>query len=110
MDEIRRGVFPYLSYVPLARAIGTRRALELCISGRVFTVPEAMAWGLVHHTAPTFEFDDRAFAIAEQLADAGAAVTAGIGFSRIASIDPSASRGLAIEHSVKTLGTLNIST
>jgi methylglutaconyl-CoA hydratase len=110
MDEIRRGAFPYLSYVPLARAIGTRRALELCISGRVFTVPDAIAWGLIQHTAPAFEFDDRAFAIAEQLAGAGAAVEAGIEFARRIRADDPATRGLAIEHSVQTLGTLNIST
>lgn len=81
MADIRGGVFPYIAFGPLARSIGHRRAAELCLTGRVFSVPEALSWGLVHHAAPAFEFDDRAFAIAEQIAAAGEAA-AGLRFVR----------------------------
>lgn len=64
----REGVFPQLSYGVLARAIGERRALELALTGRIFTAPEALAYGLVHQIAPPFEFLDRAEAIANALA------------------------------------------
>jgi enoyl-CoA hydratase/carnithine racemase len=54
----------------VARAIGHRRALELSLSGRVFSTPDALAWGLVHHVAPAFELDDRATEVAMGLASA----------------------------------------
>ncbi len=53
-----------------AVAIGDRRARELSLTGRVFTAPEALAWGLVHAITPPFELDDRASAIATALANA----------------------------------------
>ncbi len=54
----------------VAAAIGDRRARELALTGRVFTAPDALAWGLVHAVAPAFELDDRASAIATALANA----------------------------------------
>jgi len=54
----------------VAAAIGERRTRELSLTGRVFTAPEALAWGLVHALTPPFELDDRASAIATALANA----------------------------------------
>jgi enoyl-CoA hydratase/carnithine racemase len=54
----------------VALAIGQRRALELSLSGRVFSTPDALAWGLVHHVAPAFELDDRATEVAVGIANA----------------------------------------
>jgi enoyl-CoA hydratase/carnithine racemase len=62
----------------VAAAIGDRRARELSLTGRVFTAPEALAWGLVHAVAPPFELDDRASAIATALANADPAAVAAI--------------------------------
>jgi len=64
-------------------AIGGRRARELALTGRVFTAPDALAWGLVHAVTPPFELDDRASAIAKALAHADSgAVAAILGFHR----------------------------
>jgi enoyl-CoA hydratase/carnithine racemase len=62
----------------VAAAIGDRRARELSLTGRVFTAPEALAWGLVHGVAPPFELDDRASAIATALANADPGVVRSI--------------------------------
>jgi enoyl-CoA hydratase/carnithine racemase len=68
----------------VASAIGVRRARELSLTGRVFTAPEALAWGLVHALAPSFELDDRASAIAAALANADAgAISAILAFYKL---------------------------
>ena len=54
----------------VARAVGERRARELALTGRIFTTPEALQWGLVHATAPAIELDDRVFAVAQGVAAA----------------------------------------
>jgi enoyl-CoA hydratase/carnithine racemase len=68
--DIREGKSSPLIIRALACAIGARRALELALSGRVFSIPEALAWGLVHHVAPAFELDDRAMEVAGGIAHA----------------------------------------
>jgi enoyl-CoA hydratase/carnithine racemase len=57
----------------VSAAIGERRARELTLTGRIFTTPEALAWGLVHAITPAFELEDRVIAIATALANADAA-------------------------------------
>ncbi len=70
LTEIREGRSHPGLLDSLARAVGLRRAKELALTGRVFSTPEAMAWGLVHSVAPAFELDDRATATATALSNA----------------------------------------
>jgi len=68
LTGIRLGMWPFLVFQAMERAVGGRRALELALTGRVFGVPEALGWGLVSQVAPAFELDDRAAGLAAHLA------------------------------------------
>lgn len=70
LTDIREGRSSGAIVRAIAHAIGMRRAVELSLSGRVFSTPEALAWGLVHHVAPAFELDDRAMEVAGGIANA----------------------------------------
>lgn len=58
----------------VAQVLGLRRSRELALTGRIFTTPDALNWGLIHAAVPAFELDDRASAIAQGIsrADPGA--------------------------------------
>ena len=71
LTEIREGRAHIGLLQAVARAIGMRRTTELALTGRVFSTPEALSWGLVHAVAPAFELDDRATATATALANSG---------------------------------------
>jgi len=78
LTDIRQGHCHAGILNSVADAIGDRRARELALTGRVFTAPEALAWGLVHAVTPPFELDDRASAIATALANADPGAVAAI--------------------------------
>lgn len=83
LTEIRIGMWPFVIFRAVAAAVGERRAVELSLTGRIFSMPEALQWGLVHEAAPAFELDDRATAIATQLSESSAeAITGGLEFVR----------------------------
>jgi enoyl-CoA hydratase/carnithine racemase len=79
LTEIRIGMWPFVIFRSMANAIGERRATELALSGRIFTLPEAIQWGLVSEAVQPIELDDRATAIAMHLASASPqAIRAGL--------------------------------
>jgi enoyl-CoA hydratase len=78
LTDIREGHYHPGILAAVAAAIGERRARELSLTGRVFTAPDALAWGLVHAVTPPFELDDRASAIATALANADPGAVAAI--------------------------------
>jgi enoyl-CoA hydratase/carnithine racemase len=69
LTAIREGKWNESIFKAVAAAVGDRRALELALTSRVFSTPEALAWGLVHHVAPAFELEDRATEIATALSN-----------------------------------------
>ncbi len=68
LTEIRLGMWPFVVFRAVARAIGERRALELSLTGRIVGTQEALAWGLAHEVAHAFEIEERASEIAAQVA------------------------------------------
>lgn len=73
LTDLREGHCDARLLAAVARAVGERRTRELALTARVFTVPDALAWGLVHAVMPPFELEDRATAVARGLAAADAA-------------------------------------
>ncbi len=78
ISEVRIGMWPYVITRAVNAAMGERRALELTLTARLFGTTEALQYGLIQHVTPAFELDDRATAIASQLADSSAE-TIGLG-------------------------------
>jgi enoyl-CoA hydratase/carnithine racemase len=70
LTEIRSGIWPFLVYRSVEAAIGPRRTLELSLTGRLFSTHDALAFGLIHQVAHAFEVEDRAGAIARDIAKA----------------------------------------
>jgi enoyl-CoA hydratase/carnithine racemase len=69
LTEIRIGMWPFVIYRSVVQAVGERRTLELSLTGKIFHVPEAIQYGLIHEAAQPIELDDRATAIATHVAE-----------------------------------------
>ncbi len=81
LTEIRVGLWPFLVFRSVAMALGERRALELSLTARIFSVREALDWGLVHHVAPSADLAATAAKVASNLAASSAeAVRLGLHF------------------------------
>jgi 2-(1,2-epoxy-1,2-dihydrophenyl)acetyl-CoA isomerase len=52
----------------LARVVGLRRAMDLVLTNRILTAPEAEAWGLVNRVVPDEELSDAAEELARTIA------------------------------------------
>jgi len=72
LTDLRAGYCDARVLKAVAGALGERRTRELALTGRIFTVPDALAWGLVHAVMPAFELEDRAASVAQGLAGANA--------------------------------------
>ena len=72
LTEIREGQWRDPVFCAVAAAVGPRRALELSLTGRVFSAADALAWGLVHYIAAGHELDDRTTEIAVAVANSSA--------------------------------------
>ena len=85
LTEIRLAMWPFVIFRSIKAAVGERRAVELSLTGRIFNTPEAMQWGFIHEVAPAVELDDRATAIATQLAESSTqAIATGLEFVHVA--------------------------
>ncbi|MBF7082267.1 enoyl-CoA hydratase/isomerase family protein [Desulfallas sp. Bu1-1] len=67
--EIRVGIFPFVIFPLLARAVGPRRALEMALTGRSLDAAEAEATGLVHRVFAEADFQRKTLELATELAE-----------------------------------------
>jgi enoyl-CoA hydratase/carnithine racemase len=72
------GLFCSTPMVPLVRAIGRKRALEMLLTGDPISAATAADWGLVNRVVPPAELDAAIAALAERITRSSAAVV-GIG-------------------------------
>jgi enoyl-CoA hydratase/carnithine racemase len=75
---VKIGLFCSTPMVPLSRAIGRKRALEMLLTGDLVDAPTALDWGLVNRVAPAEELDDAVTELVEKIA-ASSPLTVGIG-------------------------------
>ena len=67
MPEIKLGWPPGYGVAQLTALIGKARALELCMMGSIISSQQALAWGLIHESAPLNSLMDRCRAVADTL-------------------------------------------
>src|SRR5262249_10129827 len=70
------GLFCSTPMVPVARAIGSKRALELLFTGESIGARTALEWGLVNKVVSGDRLDEEVDALARRIADASPAVVA----------------------------------
>jgi enoyl-CoA hydratase/carnithine racemase len=70
------GLFCSTPMVPLSRAIGRKRALEMLFTGEMIDAATAAEWGLVNRVVPETELTDAVNELARQIAKASPAVVA----------------------------------
>ena len=61
------GLFCSTPMVPIYRAVGTKRALEMLLTGDMIDAATALDWGLVNRVVPATELDDAVAALASRL-------------------------------------------
>jgi enoyl-CoA hydratase/carnithine racemase len=75
---VKIGLFCSTPMVPLSRAIGRKRALEMLLTGWPIDAATALDWGLVNRVVPAEELDDEVAIIVDAIARSSP-LTVGIG-------------------------------
>jgi enoyl-CoA hydratase/carnithine racemase len=65
---VKIGLFCSTPMVPLSRAIGRKRALEMLLTGDPISATTALEWGLVNRVVPAKELDDAIAELVEKIA------------------------------------------
>jgi enoyl-CoA hydratase/carnithine racemase len=66
-NGIRNGIFCYTPMVPVSRAIGRKRALEMVLTGQFIDAETAERWGLVNRVVPPDQLDAAVMEMANQI-------------------------------------------
>jgi enoyl-CoA hydratase/carnithine racemase len=75
---VKIGLFCSTPMVPLSRAIGRKRALEMLLTGTAIDAPTALDWGLVNRVVPAGALDDAIGELVGAIAKSSS-LTVGIG-------------------------------
>jgi len=75
---VKIGLFCSTPMVPLSRAVGRKRALEMLLTGETIDASTALDWGLVNRVVPPAELDGAVAELVERIARSSP-LTVGIG-------------------------------
>src|ERR687885_2617904 len=75
---VKIGLFCSTPMVPLSRAIGRKRALEMLLTGDLVDAQTAREWGLVNHVVPAEQLEEAVGALVAKIARSSP-LTVGIG-------------------------------
>jgi enoyl-CoA hydratase/carnithine racemase len=75
---VKIGLFCSTPMVPLSRAIGRKRALEMLLTGQAIDAATALDWGLVNRVVPADALEDEVAALVEAIARSSP-LTVGLG-------------------------------
>jgi enoyl-CoA hydratase/carnithine racemase len=67
---VRIGLFCSTPAVPLVRAVGRKRAMDMLLTGRWVKAPEALEWGLVNRVVPLSDLARETEALARHIMEA----------------------------------------
>jgi len=67
---VRLGIFCTTPAIPLVRAVGRKRAMEMLFTGRMISAREAEQYGLVNKVVPFEKLEEETKALAEKIAEA----------------------------------------
>jgi enoyl-CoA hydratase/carnithine racemase len=67
---VRLGIFCTTPAIPLVRAVGRKRALEMLFTGRMVSAREAEQYGLINRVVPLDRLEAETKALAEKIAEA----------------------------------------
>ena len=73
---VRIGLFCSTPMVPLTRAIGPKRAMQMLLTGDLIDASTAIEWGLINDAVPVDELDGAVDALANHIAEASPMVLA----------------------------------
>jgi enoyl-CoA hydratase/carnithine racemase len=69
---VKIGLFCSTPMVPLSRAIGRKRAMEMLLTGSLIDAEMAASWGLINRVVPATQLDAAVAELASRIADASA--------------------------------------
>jgi len=75
---VRIGLFCSTPMVPLTRAIGRKRAMEMLLTGRAIDAQTAADWGLINKVVASSRLREESLALAKEIASASS-LTVGVG-------------------------------
>lgn len=64
---VKIGLFCTTPMVPVSRAVGQKRAMEMLLTGDPISAQTAQAWGLVNRLAPVAELEDSVMELVERI-------------------------------------------
>ncbi|MBX5494024.1 MAG: enoyl-CoA hydratase [Bryobacteraceae bacterium] len=103
---VRIGLFCTTPMIPLTRAIGRKRAMEMLLTGRPIDARTAAEWGLVNCVVPAAELQKKTRSLAAQIAEASR-FTVGLGKQAFyAQIDLDEPKAYAYAKEVMTMNSL----